>query len=368
MKILQINTVCGTGSTGKIVAGNYKKHREEGIESWIAYGRGEAKNCEHTIKIGNNLDVYNHGIYTRIFDKHGFASKKSTRKVIEEIENLNPDIIHLHNIHGYYLNIELLFNYLKECDKEIIWTLHDCWSFTGHCAHFDFVGCYKWKIECAKCQQKNTYPKSNFLDNSKWNYGKKKELFTGIKNLKIITPSKWLAGLVKESFLKEYDIEVIYNQIDREIFRPRESNFRKKYSVENKFIILGVASLWTKRKGFDDFLKLSELISCKEVIVMVGLDKKQLKNLPKNIIGIEKTNNQIELAEIYSASNLFFNPTYEDNYPTVNLEAMACGTYTITYNSGGASETIKNKNEGEIIEKKNFSKILEIVEKNKKNS
>lgn len=358
MKILQINSVCGTGSTGKIAVDNYKKHKQQGIESWIAYGRGESKNCDHTIKIGTNFDVYYHGIMTRIFDKHGFASKTATKEFIEKIKKLNPDRIHLHNIHGYYLNIEELFKYLKGCGKEIIWTLHDCWAFTGHCAHFEFVGCDKWKIECTKCPQKKTYPISNFLDNSKWNYGKKKELFSGIKNLKIITPSKWLAGLVKESFLKEYSVEVVYNEIDREIFRPRESNFRKRYNLEGKFIILGVASPWSKRKGFDDFVRLSKLISDNERIVMVGLNKKQLKNLPKNIIGIERTNNQKELAEIYSASDLFFNPTYEDNYPTVNLEAMACETYVITYNSGGAPETIKNNNYGKVVDKGDIRSIL----------
>lgn len=358
MKILQINSVCGTGSTGKIAVDNYKKHLAEGNESWIAYGRGEGKNCNHTIKIGTDLDINYHGLYTRIFDKHGFASKKATKEFIKKVEKLNPDIIHLHNIHGYYINIEILFNYLRQSGKEIIWTLHDCWAFTGHCAHFDFVGCDKWKIQCYKCPQKNTYPASNFLDNSEWNYKKKKELFTGVKNLKIITPSKWLTGLVKESFLKEYPVEVRYNEIDREIFRPRESDFRKKYGIEDKFIILGVASPWSKRKGFEDFMELSKIISDKEVIVMVGLNKKQLKTLPKNIIGIERTTNQIELAEIYSASDLFFNPTYEDNYPTVNLEAIACGTYIVTYNSGGAPETIKMDEQGCVVEKGVYQEIL----------
>lgn len=373
MKILQINSVCGTGSTGKIAVDNYKKHLAEGHESWIAYGRGEGKNCNHTIKIGKDLDIKLHGIYTRIFDKHGFASKKATLEFIRKIEKINPDVIHLHNIHGYYINIEILFDYLKKANKKVIWTLHDCWSFTGHCAYFDFVGCDKWKIECYQCPQKNTYPASNFLENSKWNYKKKKELFTGLSNLKIITPSKWLADLVKESFLKEYLVEVRYNEIDKEIFRPRESDFRKKCEIEDKFIILGVASPWSKRKGFEDFIELSKIISEKEVIIMVGLNKKQIKKLPKNIIGIEKTNNQIELAEIYSTSDLFFNPTYEDNYPTTNLEAIACGTYVVTYNSGGSAECITgniNGNiNGNIIEKKdfkNYGKILKILRNNNK--
>lgn len=362
MKILQINSVCGVGSTGKIVVDNYKKHRQEGIESWIAYGRGEAKECSHTIKIGTKADLYYHGIITRIFDKHGFASKKATKKLIEDIKKLNPDIIHLHNIHGYYLNIEILFNYLKTSDKEIIWTLHDCWPFTGHCVYFDFVGCDKWKRECFKCPQKKTYPASNILDNSNWNFRKKKELFTQISNLKIITPSKWLAKIVKESFLKEYPIEVKYNEINKEVFRPRVSEFRKIYKIEEKFIILGVASPWSKRKGFEDFLELSKIISDEEIIVMIGLNKKQIKNLPLNIIGIEKTENQTKLAEIYSAADLFFNPTYEEVLGMTNLEAEACGTYVITYDSGGSPECIKRDN-GVVIKKNEKNKVIDEVKK-----
>ncbi|MBP8994262.1 MAG: glycosyltransferase, partial [Bacteroidales bacterium] len=298
MKILQINTVCGIGSTGKIAADIHKMLIEQGHESIIAYGRGTAHNCDSTIKIGNNLDFYKHALKTRMLDKHGFGSKKATRKLIERVKNYNPDVIQLHGLTGYYINIEILFNFLKEYNKPIVWTLHACWAFTGHCSHFDYANCYKWETHCQKCPQKTSFPKSIFIDNSYNNFEKKKKLFTGLDKLTLVTPSEWLAKLVKRSFLKDYTVKVINNGIDLSVFKPSPSNFRKRYNLENKFIILGVANKWEKRKGFEYFIKLSKLIETDEAIVMVGLSKNQLKHLPKNIIGITRTNNIEELAEI----------------------------------------------------------------------
>lgn len=356
MKVVQINTF-SYKSTGTIMMNIHKELQKNGIESYVVWGRGRESENDHEIYMNDKLGVYFHGLYTRLTDKTGFASKRTTKKLLKRLDEIKPDIVHLHNIHGYYINIELLFDYLKQNNIRVIWTLHDCWPFTGHCPHFEYVKCDKWKTECKNCSEyKNSYPKS-FKDNSNWNYLKKKELFQGL-NLKIITPSKWLANLVKKSFLKEYDIEVINNGIDTKIFKPRKSDFRKKYNLENKKIILGVASDWTEKKGIQDFTKLSEMIDEDEVIVLVGLNKKQLKKLPENIIGIERTNNAIELAEIYSTADLFFNPTYEDNYPTVNLEAIACGTPVITYNTGGSSESAIN---GVIIN--NINNFLEIRNK-----
>lgn len=364
MKILQINSVCGRGSTGRIVLDIHKALIENGHESYIAYGRPPAIGCPDAIKIGTKIDIYTHVLKTRIFDLHGFGSKNATKKFIKKVEQINPDIIHLHNIHGYYINIELLFNYLKEKQKPIVWTLHDCWAFTGHCAHFEYVGCYKWKSGCFSCPQKNRYPSSWILDNSKHNWEKKKELFTGIKKMIIITPSQWLAQLVGQSFLKEYPVQVIPNTIDTNIFKPTPSDFRKKYNLENKFIILGVASVWEERKGLKYFIELSKMLKEDEVIVLVGLTKKQIKELKKNgIIGIERTNSPYELAKIYTAADVFVNPTLEENYPTVNLEAQACGTYVITFDSGGAKETIKNIEYGTVIDKKNTEEIRKALEK-----
>lgn len=344
MKVLQINSVCGVGSTGRIATDLYKVLEEQGHECVIAYGRGTAPDGIKTIKIGTDFDNYMHVAKTRIFDKHGFGSTKATKEFIEKVKAYDPDVIHLHNIHGYYINIEILFDYLKKADKKIIWTLHDCWSFTGHCSHFDYIGCYKWKDGCDKCPQKKEYPNSILKDNSAWNYEKKKQLFTSLNNMTIITPSKWLAGLVKDSFLNKYSIKVINNGIDLEIFKPTKSNFREKYNLQDKTIVLGVASVWTKKKGFDYFIELAKKLNDSFKVVMVGISEKQKTRLPKNILAISRTNNAKELAEIYSAADIFINPTLEDTYPTTNLEAIACNTKVITFDVGGSKEAVLDNN------------------------
>lgn len=360
MKILQINSVCGVGSTGRIATDLYKVLEDQGHKCKIAYGRGTAPEGIDSIKIGSNLDNYAHVFKTRVFDKHGFGSVSATKKFIEEVKEYNPDIIHLHNIHGYYINIEILFNYLKEANKPVVWTLHDCWAFTGHCSHFDYVGCDKWKTECSNCIQKNEYPSSKVIDNSKLNYEKKKELFTSVKNMTIVTPSKWLANLVKESFLGKYQVEVINNGIDLEVFKPTESNFREKYNLQDKFIVLGVASVWTERKGIKYFIELSEQLSDDYKIVVVGVTEKQKKELPNNILAITRTNNVKELAQIYTVADVFVNPTLEDNFPTTNLEALACGTQVITFNTGGSVESIDNEN-GIVVYEKDLNGLKKAI-------
>lgn len=369
MRVLQINSVCGIGSTGRIATDIHSILLQQGHESYIAYGRDHPRNCDTAIRIGNKLDNYTHVAKTRILDMHGFGSKKATTEFIKKVNELDPDVIHLHNIHGYYINIEILFDYLKVANKPVIWTLHDCWAFTGHCTYFDIVGCEKWTTGCFDCPQKNTYPTSNIKDNSKENYLRKKEIFSGIKNLTIVTPSKWLANIVKKSFLKEYPVQVINNGINLEVFKPIVSeNFRKKHNIENKFIILGVASVWDSRKGLDYFIQLSNKLEQDEVIVIVGLTEKQKEKLPGNLIGITRTNNVEELAEIYSVSDVFVNPTLEDNFPTTNIEALACGTPVITFNTGGSIECIDEKT-GFIVEKGDIielhRKIKEIKKFNK---
>lgn len=360
MKVLQINSVCGMGSTGRIATDLHNVLIENEHESYIAYGRDLPRNCDETIRIGTDLDNYKHVVITRLYDKHGFGSKKATKMFIKQIEELNPDIIHLHNIHGYYINIELLFNYLKKVDIPVIWTLHDCWAFTGHCTHFDFIKCDKWKTGCYHCPQKNTYPSSLFLDKSKRNYSLKKEIFTGVNNMTIVTPSKWLASLVEHSFLSEYPIEVINNGIDLNVFKPTTSHFRKYYNLEKKFVILGVASVWEEKKGFNYFIDLSNRLETDEVIILVGLPKKLIKKLPANIIGITRTNNVHELVSIYSTADVFVNPTLEDNFPTTNLEALACGTPVITFNTGGSRESI-DESCGIIVEKDKFHDLINII-------
>lgn len=344
MKYLFINSVAGYGSTGKIVEDKCKELVKAGHQCVLAYGRQKV-NCNDidTYKIGNSFDYKMHGLYTRICDRHGFGSKYATIKFLEWVNEYDPDVIWLHNIHGYYINIEILFNYLKKMDKKVYWTLHDCWSFTGHCAYFTYVNCEKWRKGCYNCIQKVTYPKSILIDHSRQNYERKKKLFCGVKNMRLFTPSQWLAGLVKESYLKEYSVKVVRNQIDTNLFKPTFGNFREKYGLQNNIIILGVANKWDERKGLKDYIKLAFMLSKKYKIVLVGLDKNQIRKLPSTILGLPKTETAKQLAEIYTTADVFVNCTYEENYPTVNLEAQACGTPVITYDSGGAGETLQNE-------------------------
>jgi len=345
MRILFINSVCGIRSTGRIVTDLAKELIASGNECKVAYGRETtpAKFENISYRIGNELSVKINALKTRIFDNDGFSAKKQTKEFIKWANNYNPDILWLHNLHGYYINIELLFDWIKSRPQmKVKWTLHDCWAFTGHCSYFSMVNCLKWKDQCKKCIQKKEYPTSYVRDNSFNNYKRKRNAFTGVKNMTIITPSKWLCDLVKESYLKEYNIEVSYNTIDKTIFKPTQSDFREKYNLKDKKVILGVASEWHERKGLIDFIKLDKILDDSYSIVLVGLDKKQEKNLSRRFLAISRTNNAKELAEIYSASDVFLNLTYEDNYPTVNLEALACGTPCITYRTGGSVESVES--------------------------
>jgi glycosyltransferase involved in cell wall biosynthesis len=354
LKVLQINSFCGFGSTGRIATDLYRVLEEQGHESIIAYGRKTSPEGINSIRIGSNIDVNLHGIMSRLMDKQGDYSKGATKDFLCKVKEYNPDIIHLHNIHGYYINIELLFDYLASAGKPVVWTLHDCWSFTGHCAFFDTVGCNKWIKGCCKCSQKKEYPVSVFLDNSEKNYEKKKKLFTSVKNMTIVTPSKWLAELVGQSFLQKYPIKVINNGINLDIYRPSLNDFRGKYNLQHKFIVLGVASVWEKRKGLYYFIELSKMLGNEFKIVVVGVTEKQKKCLPKEILGITRTDSIKELAEIYTAADIFVNPTLEDNFPTTNLESLACGTPVITFNTGGSPECL-NDTCGVIIEKGNLT-------------
>lgn len=342
MKILMINVVCGIRSTGRICTDLADALTEQGHTVKIAYGRFEVpdKYKKYAHKIGTDLDARLHAVRSRLFDETGFGSKRATIEFIEWVKKYDPDVIHLHNIHGYYINIEVLFDYLHTCGKKIIWTLHDCWAFTGHAAYCEAANCTRWINGCHDCPKKNDYPVSYF-DNSKLNWLKKRKFFTGIPNLQIITPSKWLAGLVKQSFLHKYPVSVIYNGIDTSVFKPVDSSLiRKKLNIRDKKVILGVAAIWEQRKGLGDFVKLNELIDQnKYQIVLVGLTEKQISNLPNNIIGISRTNSVDQLVELYSLAHVFVNPTYEDNYPTTNIEAIACGTPVITYDTGGSKES-----------------------------
>lgn len=356
MKVLQINSVCGIRSTGRICTDIAEVLNSNGHFCKIAYGREKVPPDmeKYAYRITDPQGVKLHAIKSRIFDSAGFNSSYATKKFVKWIKNYDPDVIHLHNIHGYYLNVKILFEYLKQAGKPVIWTLHDCWAFTGHCAYFDFADCDKWKTGCFACPQKHKYPESVFLDNSKNNYLAKRQIFTGMKDLTLVTPSRWLANLTRESFLKNYPVRVIQNGIDLNVFRPSFGNFKEKNNLNGKTVFLGVASTWDERKGLKDFLKLSKIVSPEVKIVLVGLNESQMRSLPENIIGISQTNSTKELAEIYTAADVFLNPTYEDNFPTTNLEAIACGTHVVTYNTGGSPESV-DENTGAVVEKGNVN-------------
>lgn len=346
MRILMINSVCGIRSTGRICTDIAEMLEKQGHECKIAYGRETVpeKYQKYAVKIGSDWSVKFDALKTRIFDNAGFNSKLQTKRFVKWIQEYNPDVIHLHNLHGYYLNIEILFSYLKTCGKRIIWTLHDCWAFTGHCAHFDFIGCDNWEKKCHHCPLKKSYPRSLIIDASPRNYNKKKRLFTGLKNMTIVTPSQWLANLVKQSYLKEYPVKVVPNGIDLSVFKPTENDFRSRYNLENKKLILGVATAWGESKGLYDFYKVSKTLNKNYQVVLVGLAEKQIAELPKTILGLPRINNVKELAEIYTSADVFVNLTYNDTYPTVNLEAQACGTPVITYRTGGSAESVFPEN------------------------
>lgn len=341
MNIVQINGGA-VGSTGKIMFGISAVCTDEKQETLCAAPEVSSGN-----KTGRNLYIIQNNnrrkinvLLDRITGRHNMHSKIATERLLKVISGFKPDIIQLHNLHEAYINLPMLFKYIKKHNIKTVWTLHDCWAFTGHCPYFDIVGCNKWKTGCYGCPQYKEYPKSLF-DNSKIMYRLKRKWFTGVENMTIVTPSEWLASLVKESYLKDYPVKVINNGIDLNVFKPTESDFREKYALENKYIVLGVAFGWGRRKGLDVFVELAErLDKVKYKIVLVGTDDNVDKLLPDNIISIHRTQSQTELAEIYAAADVFANPTREENYPTVNMEAIACGTPVVTFNTGGSPEML----------------------------
>lgn len=356
MKIVQLNVTCGSGSTGKICLAVSKILNEKEIENYILYSEGESS-YENAIKYTGNFQIKLEALKSKVFGEYGFNSKAITKKLINELEKIKPDIVHLHNLHGHGCNLQMLFDYFKKEKTKLYWTFHDCWAFTGYCPHFDMIGCDKWKTQCEKCPQKNAY--SFFFDKSDKLYHKKKELFSGL-DLTIITPSQWLADLVKKSFLKKYKVMVINNGIDLSSFKPSESDFRQRYNIEDKLIVLGVAFNWDERKGIDVFSYLACTLPSDFQIVLVGTKQEDRKSLPKNIIAVNKTESQKELAQIYTAADVFVNATREDTFPTVNIEALACGTPVITFDTGGSGEII-DESCGIKVEKNDAQSLLNAI-------
>ena len=370
MKLLQINTTVNSGSTGRIAEDIGLEVIKAGNESYIAASIINRPSKSNTIQIGTKFDKIKHGLTSRLLDRHGFGSVNATRKLLNKIEQINPDIIHLHNIHGYYLHIGILFTHLKKIQKPVVWTFHDCWPFTGHCSHFDRFNCLKWQTECHHCPNIKGYPASYGLDQSKRNFHDKKQLFNGLHNLQIVAPSKWMGNHVQQSFLKNYPLQIIHNGISINNVKIEKSttDIKKKLNLVGKEIILGVANTWKKRRAFNDFIKLSKYIKPKQQIVLVGLEQNTIERLPDCISGVTRTDSISELSALYYAASVFVNPTYVDNFPTTNIESLACGTPVITYNTGGSPEAI-DENTGRVVEKGNIqglvNEINEICDKGK---
>lgn len=341
MKVLLINSVCGIGSTGRICTDLAQQFEAAGDEVKIAYGRKGTvpeQFQKYAVRIGTDWDCKMHAIQTRLFDTHGFGSKHATKKFLQWAEEYKPDLLWLHNIHGYYINVEMLFVWIKKHpEMQVKWTLHDCWAFTGHCS-FTMVQCEQWKSHCSHCSQLRRYPACYAMSSVRRNFARKRAAFTRMPNLTLITPSKWLADLVKQSFLKEYPVEVHYNTIDTTIFKPTPSDFRERYGLQDKIIVLGVANVWEDRKGLFDFYKLAEMLDDHYAIVLVGLSEKQIEDLPKNIKGIQRTNSPKELVAIYTAADVFVNPSVEETFGMTPVEAQACGAPSIVYEGTACAE------------------------------
>ena len=363
-KLFQINVVANSGSTGKIAEQVGVLARNNGWDCYMAYGRWAYNSSLKLYQIGSKKDIYLHGVKSILFDKHALGSKKATQTLINEIQRIKPDIIHVHNIHGYYLNLPILCDFLSEYGKPIVMTLHDCWTVTGHCVHFQDIGCDKWQKGCRHCPNLKGYPKSLFIDNSKNNWIIKKDSFQKILPLLTIVPvCKWLSNIVSLSYLKNANRKVIVNGIDLHIFKPYSNiaTLKEQYKVDEKFVILAVSNGWNSTKGFDDILWLRDKLSDEFVFVMVGVSPKQQKNLPKGIIGVCRTENVSQLAELYSMADVFLNPTYQDTLPTVSIEALACGTPVIGYDTGGIADII-DESVGMLIERGNKEQLLHSIQ------
>ena len=353
-KLLQINISANWGSTGKIAEQIGVRAIDHGWDFYFAYGNSCNASKGHLIKVGGKWNKYIHYAKQRIFDNEGLCSRAETKKLIEQIKEIKPDVINLHNIHDHYLNYRLLFDYLNHTDVKVVWTFHDCWAMTGHCMHFVTKNCERWKTGCHDCLMKGEYPKS-VLDRSKQNWELKKRLFTDNTNLTIVAVSDWIAEFVQESYLKDKRIEVIHNGCDIKTFKPLPR------TESNKFRIIAVSSVWYPNKGELDIYKLRTMLRKDEYeITMVGLSAEQVKNLPKGIRGIQRTQNVQELAQLYSEADVLINPTYEDNFPTVNIEALACGTPVITYKTGGSPEAVDSKT-GVVIEQGNLNALANAI-------
>lgn len=350
-RLLQVNVVSNVLSTGKIAEDIARIATANEWDCYIAFGRDSKSGINHEIRVGNDLDVYAHYLQNKLFDREGLASKRATLRLLDSIKEISPDIIHLHNIHDHYLNYPILLDYVADYDIPLVWTQHDCWAFTGGCMYFDMIGCDNWKYDCRNCPQR----RSLFSNKSEYQLKKKQDCLNRINRLAFVPVSDWLSDIIRLSYLRDRFITTIHNGVDVGVFKPVPSMV-----WSNGFSILGVASIWDKRKGLEDFITLRCLLPSDYHITLVGLSEKQIRSLPAGITGLKRTTCIEELVSFYSGANVFVNPTYSDNFPMVNIEALACGTPVITYNTGGSPEAVDD-NTGLVVDQGDVGAMAEAI-------
>ena len=361
-KVFYVSGALNFGAPGRIVEQIGLLAQKNGYECLVAHSsRNENPSQLQHYAMTTKCQEVVHALGAKFLDLHGLLSTKQTKELVKRIKEYQPDIIHLHNIHGYFCNFKVLFEYLDSINTPVVWTMHDCWPFTGRCFHFVGANCYKWKSGCYKCKAEPGYTVSKYVDRSKSMYELKKRLFSSVRNMTMVPVSDWQASFLKDSFLKCHKIHTIHNGVDLKCFQPMNGDhLRVRHGIEEKFVILGVASPWSTRKGLDDFYILRNVLPEQYAIILVGLKPEQIKQLPAGIIGISRTESQKELAEYYSMANAFVNLTYLDTFPTVNLEALACGTPVITYRTGGSPEAV-DESTGIVVEQGNLEELVKSI-------
>ncbi len=361
-KLLQINSHSTYGAVGKLTEQLGRVASEQGWDTYLAAGKRHSRpSAQKTLSFDCVLSEYLHYLISLLFDAQGrgLASYVETKLLIRKIKKLDPDIIHIHQIHGSYINYQILLKYLAKTRAKIVFTLHDCWYYTGHCTHYDYHGCMKWKDGCHDCTQLHEYPRSLFRDSSKKNYSLKKELFTSISNATFITVSKWLEGEARRSFLKNLDIRTIYNGVDLNVFRFNP-NTNLKLHDDSKYVLLGISNGWDKMKGLDDYFKLREMLPNEYKIILIGVIYGQEKNFPKGVIGVPRTANVQTLVEYYSECDIVMNLSYQESMGMTTVEGMACGKPSIVYDRTASPELVDEET-GFVVKAGDIQEVVDAV-------
>lgn len=365
MRIAYIN-VTSVMSTGRIAVELCRMAEAGGHRALLCHARGTCPGDVPSLRVGNRMDTAAHALLARVTDRAGFYSRRSTRQLVSELEKYKPDLVHLHNIHGYYLHLPTLFEYLKRNDIPTVWTLHDCWAFTGHCAYYTMAegapppdgerrraacgeGCERWLNGCGNCVLLREYPRSWLVDQSARNWREKRALFSGVPHMVLVTPSEWLKDQVKRSFLGSYPVYALPNGIDLTAFAPCvDENFMRDtarfYGLDkagNRPLIISAASAWDGRKGLDDLIELSEVLGEDYCVAAVGLDEYQIRSLPPHtVLGVPPTGNLNDLCALYTAADLYISLSHGETMGMTLVEALACGTQVLCYDTTAMPEIV----------------------------